>query len=302
VPAREAVRFPYSAVSISALPHWVTYDAGLYEREGLDVAMEYIATSTVLGPALLNGEIGLAYTGPEFVMASSLQGGDLVIAGAGLEKAAFWLATHLSVRAPGDLRGKRLGITRFGASSDVIARYYLSTVGLQPEQDITILQMGGIPEALAGLEAGALDAAILGAPFVFQARRGGATILADLGDLDFVFYQLALVTSRRYLAERPEVARRVARAFAQGWRLLRDESAALASLRRYSGETDDELLLETYRDVAPRFPDSPVPRPEPIRTGLQQLAAREPAAPQMSPEQFIAPEYVAEALAAVGPR
>src|SRR5437870_6871497 len=69
VPEREAVRFPYSAVSISAVPHWITYDAGLYEREGLDVAMEYIATSTVLGPALLNGEIGLAYTGPEFVMA-----------------------------------------------------------------------------------------------------------------------------------------------------------------------------------------------------------------------------------------
>ena len=92
----------------------------------------------------------------------------------------------------------------------------------------------------------------------------------------------------------------MARAFAQGWRLLGDESAAIASLKRYSRETDDELLVETYRAGVGRFPDSPLPRPEPIAVGLQQLALREPAALQVSPEQFLVPEYMAEALAAVG--
>ncbi|HEY7067179.1 MAG TPA: ABC transporter substrate-binding protein [Chloroflexota bacterium] len=299
-PAREAVRIPYSALSLSMLPHWLTYDAGLYEREGLDVTMDYVATSTTLGPALLNGEIPMADAGQEIAVASSVQGGDMVVVTAGLDRAMFWLAAAPGLRVPADLQGKRVGITRFGSISDTVLRFYLGTVGLQPAADVTILQMGGYPEAVAGLQSGALDAALLSPPSVFAAQRNGAVLLADMGDLDFPIYQSAIVTTRRYLADRADVMRRVARAHAQGWRLLGDEPQALASLKRYSGESDDELVAATYHAGIQRFPDSPVPRVEPIRAGLQQLAAQEPAALQLSPEQILAPEYMAEAVAALG--
>ena len=295
---REAVRIPYPALSLSSLPHWLAYDAGLYEREGLDVTMDYVASSTTLAPALLSGEIGMAYAGQEIVIASGVQGGDLTILAAGLEKPLFWLSVNPSVRTPADLRGKRLGVTRFGSSSDTTARYYLPTVGLQPDGDVTILQMGGNPEMVGALQSGGIDAAILSPPSVFQARRNGAVTLADLGELDLPFYQNALVTSRRFLGDRPETVRRAVRAYAAAWPLLQDERAAVASLKRYSGETDDELVLETYRAGVRRFPASPLPRTEPIRMGLQQLAARESAAQGVNPEQFIAPEFMAAALAA----
>ena len=298
-PAREAVRIPYSALSLSMVPHWLTYDAGLYEREGLDVTMDYVATSTTLGPALLNGEIPMADAGQEIAIASTVQGGDMVVVTAGLDRALFWLAAVPSLRAPADLRGKRLGITRFGSISDTVVRYYLGTVGLQPGDDVTLLQMGGYPESVAGLQSGALDAALLSPPSVFAAQRNGAALLADMGDLDFPIYQSAIVTTRRFLADHAEVMRRVARAHAQGWRLMADEPATLASLKRYSGETDDELIAATYRAGIHRFPESPVPRVEPIRAGIAQLAAQEPAALQLNPEQLIVPQYMAEAVAAL---
>ncbi|HLH24361.1 MAG TPA: ABC transporter substrate-binding protein [Chloroflexota bacterium] len=299
-PPRDAVRIPYSALSLSMVPHWLTYDAGLYEREGLDVTMDYVATSTTLAPALLNGEIPMADAGQEIAIASTVQGGDMVVVTAGMDRALFWLSAVPSLHTPADLRGARLGITRFGSISDTIARYYLGTIGLQPGDDVTILQMGGYPESVAGLQTGAIDAAMLSPPSVFQAQRNGAVMLADMGDLDLPIYQSAIVTTRRFLADRPETMRRVARAHAEGWRLLGDEAAALASLKRYSGETDDDLLVATYRAGIHRFPDSPVPRVEPIRAGLQQLAAQEPAALQISPEQLIAPQYMADAVAALG--
>jgi NitT/TauT family transport system substrate-binding protein len=300
VPRREAVRIPYAAPSLGSLPLWLTYDGGYFEREGLEVTMDYVASGTTLAQALLSGDVSLASAGQETAIVSGVQGGDVVVVGVSLERALFWVSANTSVRAPEDLRGKRLAVSRFGSASDTVARYYLPTVGLQPERDVAILQLGGNPEMVAALETGATDAAILSPPAVFQARRLGAPPLADLGDLDLQFYQSALVTTRRFLGERPEAMRRVARAYAAAWPLLQDENAALASLQRYTGETDQELLLETYHAGLRRFPASPVPGPKAIQQGLEQLAVREPAALGFRPEQFIVPEYMAEAVADVG--
>lgn len=295
-PPREALRIPYSAISLSSLPHWLTYDAGYYAEEGLDVTLEYISSSTTLAPALLSGEVPLAYAGQEIVISSGVRGGDLVIIGAGLERPLFWLSVQGNERTAEDLRGKRFGVTRFGSSSDVVLRAWLATVGLVPDRDVTILQIGGTPEMVGALQAGGLDAAVLSPPAVFQAQRNGATPIVDFGDLDMPFYQNALVTTRRLLTERPEVARRVARAFARGWQLLHDEPTALASLRRYATGIEDELLVETYRAGVRRFAASPVPRVEPIQRGLEQLAARESLPAGITPEQFIAPEVMAAAM------
>jgi ABC-type nitrate/sulfonate/bicarbonate transport system substrate-binding protein len=151
---------------------------------------------------------------------------------------------------------------------------------------------------VGGLQSGAIDAAILSPPSVFQAQQNGGAILADMGDLDYPFYQDAVTTTRRFLAERPEVVKRTVRAFARGWKLMKDEQAALAALRKYSGETDEDLLLQTYRVGVNRFPASPVPQLEPIAMGLKQLALREPAAAQFNAEQFVLADDMAAAWAA----
>jgi NitT/TauT family transport system substrate-binding protein len=221
------------------------------------------------------------------------------VVGVSLARPLFWVSSQPTIRTPDELRGKRLAVSRFGSASDTVARYWLPTLGLQPERDVTILQLGGNPEMVAGLQTGAVDGAILSPPAVFQARRDGANTLFDLGDTDLQFYQSALVSTRRYLAERPEVMRRVARAYARAWPQLQDESAALPSLQRYAGEPDREVLLETYRAGVSRFPETPVPRLEAIRQGLDLLTEREAQARQFSPEQFVVPEYMAEAESAI---
>jgi NitT/TauT family transport system substrate-binding protein len=301
-PQKVAVRIPYSALSLAMLPHWLAFDAGMYEREGLDVSMDYIASATVMGPALLSGEANFAYAGPEVVLSTGVQGGPMIIIGGGVDRALFWLATQPGVSAGPGLRDKRIGITRFGASTDVVLRFYLPTVGLSPERDVTILQMGGLPEAVGALQAGGIDAAVLSAPTVFRAQKAGAIIAADLGELDFPNYQDVMITTRSVLANQPDVARRVARGFAGGWKLMGDERQALESLKRYSREAEEDLLVDTYRSGIQRFPASPVPEVGPIAFGLQQLAQREPAAANVSAESLLAPEMMVEAWNAIGSR
>jgi NitT/TauT family transport system substrate-binding protein len=299
---REAIRIPYSAISMSTLPHWITYDAGLYAEEGLDVTMDYVSSSTTLAPALLSGEVPLAFAGQDVVIASGVQGGDLVIVGGGIERPLFWLSVQGNERTSEDLRGKRFGVTRFGSSSDVVLRTWLGTVGLAPDRDVTILQIGGTPEMVGALQVGGIDAAVLSPPAVYQARSNGAQAIVDFGDLDLPFYQAAMISTHRFLAEHPETARRVARAYARGWQLLRDEPAALASLKRYAGQEGGEFLDETYKAGIGRFPASPLPRVEPVQRALEQAAARDPIPAGITAEQFIAPEFMAEAEQAVARR
>jgi NitT/TauT family transport system substrate-binding protein len=296
-PPREALRMPYPAISFSVLPHWITYQAGLYEREGLDVTMDYVAASAVLTSAMLSGEVKFAYAGPEAALSAGIQGGDMVVLSAGVDRPLFWISTQPSIRAPQELRGKRVGITRYGSPSDGVLRSYLPTIGLDADRDITLVQMGGVPESVVGLQSGALDAAVLSPPSVFQAKRNGANLLVDLGDLDFPLYQNSLISTRRFLSERPDVARRVARAFAAGWRLLGDEAVAVDALRTYSQLADDSLLVETYQAGRRRLPESPVPQTEAIAFGLRELAQRDPAAAQFTPEQFMLPDLMAQAWA-----
>src|SRR5690242_20268299 len=300
-PPREALRIPYSALSVSMLPHFIAAEAGLYEREGLDVTLDYIATSTIMTPAMLSGEVAVAVSAPETVLTSGLQGGDLMVVGAGLDRVLFWLMAAPGGGGLAELRGKRIGITRYGAVSDTIARAYLPTVGLQPERDVTLLQMGGYPEIVAALESGAVDAGVISPPNVFHARRNGMQSLADLGELDLPMYQSALVSTKRMLAQQPDVLRRVLRAYAEGWRRIGDEAIAVPALKRWTRETDDEIALETYRAAQHRFPETPLPKPEPLLRGLQALAAADPAAAQATPEQFIAGDLMAEVWAAPRP-
>src|SRR4051794_32346335 len=163
-PPRQAVRIPYAAPSLGSLPLWLTYDGGYFEREGLDVTMEYIASGTTLAQALLSGDVPMASAGQETAISTGVQGADLVIVGVSLDRPLFWISAPPSIAAPVDLRSKRVGVSRFGSASDTVLRYYLPTVGLQPERDVAILQLGGNPEMVAALETGATDAAVLSPP------------------------------------------------------------------------------------------------------------------------------------------
>src|SRR5919199_306403 len=80
-PPREAVRIPYAAPSLGSLPLWLTYDGGYFEREGLDVTMDYVASGTTLAQALLSGDVPLASAGEEGAGGRGGQGGGRGVGG-----------------------------------------------------------------------------------------------------------------------------------------------------------------------------------------------------------------------------
>ena len=111
---------------------------GFYKKEGLDVQLVYIASSTTMAQSMFAREVAISTVNSGSVVNSTLQGGDLVLMGAVMNAAAFYIMTRPEIANVQDLRGKKVGVTRLGSSSDFAVREYLQRNKLQPSRDVNI--------------------------------------------------------------------------------------------------------------------------------------------------------------------
>src|SRR5438445_3958441 len=150
----DAMRLAFSSFSATNAGFFTAIDEKLFARRGIDLTHVYIASSSVVMPAVLTREVDLATLSGEIAVRAYHQvAKNLAIVGTQLDKFTFSLYTKPEIKTPQDLRGKILGVSRFGGSLDISLRYGLQQVG--PKRDnITLVQAGGMPEIMAGLTGG----------------------------------------------------------------------------------------------------------------------------------------------------
>lgn len=285
------MRIPYQAIGIGGTPLWIAVDKGLFRRYGTEVTTDFVSLSPTLVASMLAGETTFAQAGQEAVISANLSGGDLVILGSGMERLVFSIYGLPGLERLADLRGKKIGITRLGATTEVIARYLLQQAGLQPDVDTAIVQMGGQVEILAGLQAGAIDAGVIAPPVTLRAQQAGFKELADMLDYDFPFYSSPLIARRAWVREHPRETLNVVRGYVAGVAAVHtDREAAVQAIGKYSHETDPEVVEESYRSLLKALPRVPIPRPEGLKAGMEQSA--HPAARTTDPATFIDASFV----------
>ena len=148
----------YGSISAAQLPVWVAKEAGIFSKNGLDVQLVFFKGSTTAVMALLSRETPISQvTGPPIVNAG-LRGGDSVFVAGGAVIIDYWLMSRADIKTAEQLKGGSVAISRFGSSSDFIARYALQKVGLTPGKDVTIVQIGSttarVDAALTGIGLG----------------------------------------------------------------------------------------------------------------------------------------------------
>ncbi|HWP56738.1 MAG TPA: ABC transporter substrate-binding protein [Candidatus Acidoferrales bacterium] len=245
----EPLRLAFSSFSASAAGFFTAIDEKLFERRGIDLVYVYIASSSVVLPAVLTREVDIATLSGEAVTRAYHQGArNLVIIGTHVDKFTFSLFTKPEIKTPQDLRGKILGVSRFGGSLDIALRYGLQQVGLDPKRDnITLLQAGGMPEIMAGLTTGKLDGAMLLSVYAFRAKELGFRELLDLGALGVPFPQAVTLTTREFLRDKRDLARRFLAAYLDGLeRFLSNPQAGKKALARFTGVKEEKLLEADY--------------------------------------------------------
>lgn len=277
----------YSAVTSVFLPFWIGKEAGLYKKEGLDVQLVYIASSTTMAQAMFAREVAISTVNSGSVVNSTLQGGDLVLMGAVMNAAAFYIMTRPEIANVQDLKGKKIGVTRLGSSSDFAIREYLQKHKLQPNRDVNIVQVGGMPELAAALNNGSISAAPLSSPSSHVAQQKGNRVIANLADEGIYFVIAGLTTTRRFLREHRGDAKTFLRVFGRATYFMfqqRDEAKKI--LTKYA-KIDDPGMLEGSLKYAHDFTEKiPLVRREGVQVVLDQEAAKNPQAKEFTAERF----------------
>jgi NitT/TauT family transport system substrate-binding protein len=165
----EKLRLAYSAIAGSQASFWIPYEAGIFRKHGLDVELLYVGGGGRAAQVVQSGEVPIGtFTGGAVVNAN-LAGGDLVIIASSLNVFTFAVIAKPEIRRAEDLKGKKIGISRFGSATDFGLRFAESQWPIKRQRDFAIIQMGGVTDILAGLKTGAIDAGtVLGKWRIFR--------------------------------------------------------------------------------------------------------------------------------------
>lgn len=284
----------YSAVSATQSAFYLAKEAGYFEKHGLSVDPIYVASGTKVAQAVIAGEFPVALAGGTIVNAN-LAGGDIVIVGGIVNVPAFYVGVHPSIKRIEDLKGKAIGVTTYGSSTDFSIRYLLKKSGLEPDRDVKVLQMGGQPQIVAAMVAGGIQAGVLSSPSDFKAKKAGFQLLVDFKTVGLDYPTVSLVSTRSFIKKDPQTARRFLMAYAEGVeRVYQDKEFAIKVIGKYT-KTDEREALETAYAYATTFIERPPRLPyKGVETILAQLAEKDPKVKAHKAEDFTDPTFYNE--------
>ncbi len=271
------VRVAYSAISGAMSSLWVAQEGGYFKREGLDVELLYIGGGSLLVQSMLSRDVSFAYGPSVPVINASLRGANLVLIGNTGNSLVFSIMSRPDVKQPANLKGKRVGVTRLGGSTDWALDAALKHWGLE-RRDISVVQTGGMPEGLAGLIAGAFGAVVLSPPSNFRAMKAGMHELVDVGQLNIIFPNTPLSTTEAFVKSNRDIALRFLRGFTGGLHRLRtDKEFSTKVLSKYTKVTDAETLALLHQTYGVRYSGDPIPyvRPEGVEEILKKIPGKE---------------------------
>ena len=295
----DAQRFvvAWSAVSALNSPFWVMNDAGFWKQEGLDIQLVYIASSPTVARATLAGEIVLSGANSQVIVDVGLGGGDLVAMGAITNVVAFYVMAAPEVKRVSDLKGKVVGVTRFGASTDFGMRMLLSKYGLEPAKNVPFIQIGGMPELAAALSKKTVFAAPMSQPMVYLAQQAGMRMIANLAKEEIPFMHIGLTTSRKWIREHRPQAKAFVRAYARALHFMHTRREETRSIFAKYTRINDQGMLDGSIQYGYDFMEKiPLVKPQAFQVTLDQVAKSNPKAKQAKPEQFFDNSLVQELI------
>ncbi len=277
----------WSAVSALNAPFWVIKEAGFFRQEGLDADLIFIATSSTMAQSMLAGEVAISSANSQVVADVGLQGGDLVAMGAVINVVAFYIMAAPDVKTIEDLKGKPVGVSRFGASTDFAMRKLLTKYGLEPVRDVPIIQIGGMPEIAAALSKRSIYAAPMSFPMAYIAQQAGIKILFNLAKEDIPFVHVGITTSRRFMKERRAQAKAFLRAYGRAVHFMhtrKEETKAIFA--RYTKIKDPGMLDGSLQYAYDFVEKIPLVKPQAFQVTLDEIAKKNPKAKLTKAEQF----------------
>jgi ABC-type nitrate/sulfonate/bicarbonate transport system substrate-binding protein len=281
------LKIGYGALSLGYALIWVTKEARLFEKNGLDPDVLYLE-SNLVRTALISGEVAFGAMSGAAMAAPRLQGADLVVVLGFQNNLPFRLVARPEIKSAADLRNKRIGVAGFGLLAERAARLVIAKLGLNPDRDVVFLQTGGEATRLTALVNGSIDATVLNPPVHKKAVEAGMRVLANMQEMEIPFQNSALVATQRFIGKNPDVMRRLTKSFVDGIHLVKtNPDSAKRAIGKYMRIKDEKDLDEAYEILASLTQRKPYPTLEGFKNIIAELSAKIPAAKSADPKDFV---------------
>ena len=289
-------RFVHLEFSGSQAVPFIAKQAKIFEKNGLDLEIIRIGGSSRVVQAMLAGEIKMAHVGASTVVEANLSGGDLVIIASTVNVATFRMMAAPTIRSPNDLKGKKIGISRFGGATEVLTRFLLEKWGLDSAKDVTLLQMGGVQETAVGLIGKAVDAGLLSSPQHLRVSDAGFNPLANLAEMGIPYMTGSIATTRSFIKSQPEIMRRFMRGLLEGIKVYKtDREFSIRALEQFTRNKDQRVLVAVWEEFGNKVIQRvPYPDADGLKFILDEVGIRKPEAKKMDTAELIDNRFVKE--------
>ena len=283
----QSIKLGYAALSAGQVAVWMAKEGGYLSKYGIEADLIYIP-AVAATQALIAGEIQLAQVTGVSTSGAILAGADVRIIASSLNRIVGAIYVRPEIRTPEDLKGKKLGISRFGALSETGVAIFLERFGLKRGTDVAIIQLGGLPEIVMAMEKGAVQAGFASPPNSSRAKRLGMRELFDIDTLGIELQQTCITVTTKYLREHRPVVKSFVQAYAEGLhRFATDRDFSIRVLKKYLRVEEKEMLADAYDFYSPRVQKIPYPTLKGIQFILDGMAEKQPQARKAAPENFV---------------
>lgn len=294
--AADRVNISHSAVSGSQAILFVTRDAGFFKKYDLDPQIVFVAGAPPNIAALVSGDLDLTIFAGPAAIASNLEGANTVVLMTYINTMEHTFITRPNIKQPTDLKGKKFGIARPGATDDYGVRVAFKKWGMDADKDLTFLSVGTQPSRFAAVQTGMVDATLLQPPFTVRARQAGLNEMGSLGELGLDYIGTSLATTRQTIQKKENLVRRFARAMVEGIHFYKTQKeASIQSIAKFTKLTDRTALEEAYNTYAIKYMARvPYPSLKGVETILEDLAKTNSKAKGADPKRFVEPRFLKE--------
>lgn len=292
--AQTPVRINWTAVTGAQSGMFMAQQEGLFKKNGLDVELLHISSSSRGIQAILAGEIAFSYMDGSNQVQANLKGANIAFVAGATNRQVFSLMAKPEIKRITDLRGKKIGITRIGSSTHTSALYALNSAGLK-QNDYQILPLVEVPNILTALLAGQVDAGVVSPPTNSRARKAGLNELMNLAKDGPEFVSVAIGTSRNYIKANEDTVRRVVRSYAEGVQLFKsNRSLAERMMQKYLRVKEQDILDDAYNQFREYLEYPPYVTRKAMENVIAEGAVKDAAAKTAKPEDFMDMRFVAE--------
>ena len=294
------VRLGIAGISGSSAHAFVTKDLHLFSKYSVDVEPVVFQGGIQMTQALFSGDLPLGLIDGVPVLAANLAGANLVFIAGNINTFPYTILGRSELRSAADLKGRKIGISRYGSVSDMATRLALERSNLKPDKEVAILQIGGQSDRFAALRAGLIDATIVSPPFNLVARRLGFKELIDISETGAPYPHLHVAARRDFLERFPDQALRFLKGMIEGTSYWKDPTKkdvvnrSVARFLKLDPEKDREQLDETFRYYGKLFPARPYPSLEGMEYALELLQKSRPEAKNMRVRDYVVNRFIDE--------